>query len=75
MRYDLCHGILPSKKIECSAPSCALVMMAMLFMLFERILHKETYLLLSCEDIEELLVSVLPLRNMKEEEIIFQLEQ
>ena len=53
----------------------ALVMMAMLFMLSERILHKETYPLLSCEDIEELLVSVLPPRNVKEEEVIFQLEQ
>jgi len=30
------------------------VMMAMLFMLSERIAHKETYPLLSCADIEEL---------------------
>ena len=53
----------------------ALVMMAMLFMLSERILHKETYPLLSCADIEELLVRFLPRRNVNEEEVIFQLEQ
>jgi SRSO17 transposase len=53
----------------------ALVMMAMLFMVSERILHKETYPLLSCADIEELLVRFLPRRNVNEKEVIFQLEQ
>jgi SRSO17 transposase len=53
----------------------ALVMMAMLFMLSERILHKETYPLLSCADIEELLARFLPRRNVDEEEVISQLEQ
>jgi len=53
----------------------AIVMMAMLFMLNERILHKETYPLLSCADIEELLVRFLPRRNVNEEEVLYQLEQ
>ena len=53
----------------------ALVMMAMLFMLTEKIHHKETYPLLSCADIEELLVHFLPRRDVTEEEVLFQLEQ
>ena len=52
-----------------------LVMMAMLFMLTERIYHKETYPLLSCADIEELLAHFLPRRDVTEEEVIFELEQ
>lgn len=52
----------------------ALVMMAMLFMLSERIRHKETYPLLSCSDIEELLARFLPRRDLSEEEVVFQLE-
>lgn len=38
----------------------AMVMMALLFMLDERIRHKKTYPLLSCSDIEELLSRFLP---------------
>jgi SRSO17 transposase len=53
----------------------ALVMMAMLFMLSERIYHKDTYPLLSCADIEELLAHFLPRRDVREEEVIFQLAQ
>lgn len=53
----------------------ALVMMAMLFMLSERILHKNTYPLLSCSDIEDLLARFLPRRDMTEDEVVFQLEQ
>jgi SRSO17 transposase len=53
----------------------ALVMMAMLFMLSERIHHKDTYPLLSCADIEELLAHFLPRRDVTEEEVVFQLEQ
>lgn len=53
----------------------ALVMMAMLFMLSERIYHKDTYPLLSCADIEELLAHFLPRRDVTEEEVILQLEQ
>jgi SRSO17 transposase len=53
----------------------ALVMMAMLFMLSERILHKDAYPLLSCADIEELLARFLPRRDVSEEEVISQLEQ
>jgi hypothetical protein len=52
----------------------ALVMMAMLFMLSERIYHKDTYPLLSCADIEELLAHFLPRRDVTEEEVILQLE-
>jgi SRSO17 transposase len=52
----------------------ALVMMAMLFMLNERILHKDTYPMLSCADIEELLSHFLPRRDVRKEEIIRQLE-
>lgn len=53
----------------------ALVMMAMLFMLSERIYHKDTYPLLSCADIEELLAHFLPRRDTTEEEVVYQLEQ
>jgi SRSO17 transposase len=53
----------------------ALVMMAMLFMLSEKIAHKETYPLLSCADIEDLLTHFLPRRDITKEEVIFQLEQ
>jgi SRSO17 transposase len=52
----------------------ALVMMAMLFMLSERIKHKDTYPLLSCADIEELLSRFLPRRDINKKEIIRQLE-
>jgi SRSO17 transposase len=52
----------------------ALVMMAMLFMLSERFHHKDTYPLLSCSDIEELLARFLPRRDVSEEEVVFQLE-
>lgn len=52
----------------------ALVMMAMLFMLNERVRHKDTYPLLSCSDIEELLSRFLPRRNVTREEVIRQLE-
>jgi SRSO17 transposase len=53
----------------------ALVMMAMLLMLSERISHKETYPLLTCADIETMLAHFLPRRDVTEEEVIFQLEQ
>jgi SRSO17 transposase len=52
----------------------ALVMMAMLFMLTERMRHADTYPLLSCADIEELLAHFLPRRNITKKEIIGQLE-
>ena len=52
----------------------ALVMMAMLFMLNERIRHKDSYPLLSCSDIEELLSRFLPRRDVTREEVIRQLE-
>jgi SRSO17 transposase len=52
----------------------ALVMMAMLFMLSERIRHEDTYPLLSCSDIEELLSRFLPRRDVSKSEIIRQLE-
>ncbi|MBC8391670.1 MAG: IS701 family transposase [Deltaproteobacteria bacterium] len=52
-----------------------LVMMAMLFMLSERIRHKDTCPLLSCSDIEELLARFLPRRDVTEEEVIYQLEE
>jgi SRSO17 transposase len=53
----------------------ALVMMAMLFMLSERIYHKDTHPLLSCSDIEELLARFLPRRDVNEEEVLFQMEE
>ena len=53
----------------------ALVMMAMLFMLSEKISHEETYPLLSCADIENMLAHFLPRRDVTEEEVIFQLEK
>jgi SRSO17 transposase len=53
----------------------ALVMMAMLFMLTEKINHKDTHPLLTCADIEELLAHFLPRRDVTEEEVISQLKQ
>jgi hypothetical protein len=52
----------------------ALVMLAMLFMLTERMRHSDTYPLLSFADIEELLARFLPSRNMTKSEITRQLE-
>jgi SRSO17 transposase len=53
----------------------ALVMMAMSFMLSEKIYHEDTHPLLSCADIEELLAHFLPRRDVSEEEVVFQMEQ
>ena len=53
----------------------ALPMMSMLFVLTEIIYHKDTYPLLSCADIEDLLARFLPRRGVTGEEVIFQLEQ
>ena len=53
----------------------ALVMMAMLFMLEERILQKDDHPLLSCSDIESLLRAFLPRRDMEREEILRQMEK
>ncbi len=50
----------------------ALVMMAMLFMLSERVAQKEVNPLLSCADIEALLVHYLPRRDLTEAEVIRQ---
>ncbi len=52
----------------------ALIMMAMLFMLNERITQKEKYPLLSCSDITTLLACFLPMRNNNRDEVIRQLE-
>ena len=52
----------------------ALVMMAMLFMLEERMIQKEDYPLLSCADIENLLARFLPRRDLDKEEVIRQVE-
>jgi SRSO17 transposase len=52
----------------------SLVMMAMLFMLNERHLHKEAHPLLSCSDITTLLARFLPRRDSHPDEIIRQLE-
>ncbi len=52
----------------------ALVMMAMLFMLQERIQQHDEHPLLSCADIETLLAHFLPRRDVGEEEVIRQLE-
>ena len=51
------------------------VMMGMLFMRTERNHHKNTYPLLSCSDIKELLARFLPRREVSKEEIILQVEQ
>jgi SRSO17 transposase len=52
----------------------ALVMMSMLFMLTEKIRHKDIYPLLSCSDIEELLARFLPRRDLNKEDVIMQME-
>ena len=51
----------------------ALVMMAMLFMLEERILQKDTHPLLSCSDIESLLRAFLPRRDIEHDDILEQM--
>ena len=52
----------------------ALVMMAMLFMLEEKLSHKESHPLLSCSDIEVLLAHFLPRRDVTVEEVVRQME-
>lgn len=52
----------------------ALVMMAMLFMLEERLIQKESYPLLSCSDIEVLLAHFLPKRDVTVDEVVRQME-
>jgi SRSO17 transposase len=53
----------------------ALVFMAMLFMLEERIQAKETHPLLSCSDIEELLRHFLPKRAVTRDDVFEQMEK
>jgi len=53
----------------------ALVFMAMLFMLEERIEQKDNLPLLSCSDIESLLRSFLPRRDVKQDEVLWQMEK
>lgn len=52
----------------------ALVMMAMLFMLEEKLCHKQSHPLLSCSDIEILLAHFLPRRDVTVEEVVRQME-
>jgi len=52
----------------------ALVMMAMLFMLEQRLLYKDSHPLLSCADIISLLCNFLPKRTITSEEVLRQLE-
>lgn len=52
----------------------ALVAMAMLFMLGERLAQKESYPLLSCADVEVLLAHFLPRRDVTVAEVIRQME-
>ena len=53
----------------------ALVMMAMLFMLKERLLNKDTHSLLSCADVATLLSHFLPRRDVTVEEVLRQLDK
>jgi SRSO17 transposase len=53
----------------------ALVSMAMLFMVEERVLHQEDIPLLSCHDIECLLRTYLPRRDIEPDEILRQMEK
>lgn len=53
----------------------ALVMMAMLFMLEERIRQQDDHPLLSCSDIESLLRTFLPRRDLDRDEVIRQMEK
>ena len=53
----------------------ALVAMSLLFMLEERIAQKDDYPLLSCSDIEMLLKTFLPRRDLERDEVIRQMEK
>jgi len=52
----------------------ALVIMAMLFMLEEKLSHQQSHPLLSCSDIEVLLAHFLPRRDVTVEEVVRQME-
>jgi len=52
----------------------AMVLMALLFLVKERLLHNETINLLSCTDVVELLRHFLPRRDVTEEEVLRQLQ-
>jgi len=51
----------------------ALVMMAMVFMLSEKIKHEDDYPLLSCADIEDLPAHFLPRRDTTRDEVMRQM--
>ena len=53
----------------------ALVSMAMLFMAEERERHKEDYPLLSCNDVETLLKTYLPRRDIAHDEVVRQMQK
>ncbi|MBF0341526.1 MAG: IS701 family transposase [Magnetococcales bacterium] len=53
----------------------ALVGMAMLFMLEERCLQEETYPLLSCNDIEQLLKRFLPQKHVNRQDVVLEMER
>jgi hypothetical protein len=52
----------------------ALVMMAMLIMLEQRLSHKGSHPLLSCQDIISLLCNFLPKRSITSEEVLRQIK-
>jgi SRSO17 transposase len=52
----------------------ALIMMAMLFILEQRLLYKDSHPLLSCADIISLLCNFLPKRSITSKEVLHQLE-
>jgi len=69
------HGRLPGEKMECLASSYDPCDDDYAVYAYRKIYHKYIYPLLSCADIEELLAHFLPRRDVREEEVIFQLEQ
>ena len=68
-------GRLSSEELAGWHHHMASVMMAILFMLKERLLNEEAIPLLSCSDIEILLTQFLPRKNTTDVEIISQMEK
>ena len=68
------NGRISSSRVVRGHDHMSMVLLAMLFMLEQRLQHHQDIPLLSCADVTTLLKSTLPKRDISEEEVLRQLE-